>query len=224
LPANVSFQSFAVYNPVYKEIYIGYSDTAGQPPNKYLLFSMTDQCYAVGSLTRVSGTHFTQGDTRPYFADSDGFIYLHENTNDADGSALPCTITLAPVALQEGLRNLNLEAILFDFFEQVGDITATVNTYDRINDASPMDTETEIVTDSGNPYTEFRVNGRYVGMVLSQNSRLACSTSVCSGNFCPASDRNVACKWLINIDAATPFPDTSPSKNKNPPSSSIKSQ
>jgi hypothetical protein len=169
LPTNVAFQSFTVYNPVYREIYFGYSDTAGQPANRYVLYSMADQCYAVGSLTRVSGTHFSQGDTRPLYADMDGFIYLHEATNDANGSPLPWSMTLAPVAMQEGLTNANLEAILFDFFEQSGDITATVNTYDRINDASPMDTETETVVEGANPYTEYRVNGRYLGLVISQS-------------------------------------------------------
>lgn len=172
LQINRKFETFAVYNPVYNEIYFGYCDqnSSGDSPNRYLLYSLTDEVYAVGTLTRVAGHNFTQGDTRPYFADSDGFIYLHENGNDDNVSALPWTLTLGPVAMQEGMYNLNLEAILFDFFEQSGDVTATVNTYDRLNDATVMDTETETVVEGDNPYTEYRVNGRYLGLVLSQSS------------------------------------------------------
>jgi hypothetical protein len=169
LPAITSFQSFAVYNPVYNEIYFGYSDGNGTSfPNRYVLYSIGDQCWATGTLTRVGGTHFAQGDTRPFFSDVDGFIYLHETGHDDNLSALNWTLTLAPVAMSEGLIHLDLEAILFDFFEQSGDIAVTVNTYDRLNDAVVEDTESDVVVQGANPYTEFRVSGRYVGMVLSQ--------------------------------------------------------
>ncbi len=47
--------------------------------------------------------------------------------------------------------------------------------------------------------------------VLSQKTRLARSTICSSGRLIEISVRNIACRWAISIEAATPLPETSPS-------------
>jgi len=57
-----------------------------------------------------------------------------------------------------------------------------------------------------------------------RKTRFAASTIRCSGRLALAKLRNVACKWLMSMEAATPFPETSPNRKSNPLSDSSTSQ
>ncbi len=180
IPPNLGYQCHAVYVPKFREIWFFYSTTGDINPTRYVIYSLESQCWAPGTADfysalnvtagRASGAHFTQGDTSPLMAGTDGYIYNHDpigDTNNDNGHPLAWKMTLSPYALQEGLQSLDVEAVLLDFFNELGNVVVTVNTYDRLNDPAPMDTETETVGPTDNPYTEFRVSGRYIGMTLS---------------------------------------------------------
>lgn len=173
LNQNTTYQCNATYNPIMNEIVFHYTTGSGTNPDSYVTFHLdpTDLCWSLGRNTRVSGTHFTQGDTRPYFGDGDGYLYQHENTNDANGAAMAYTLTLAPYALSTGLLNMQVEGVNWDFKDQVGTISCTLNAYDRINDTSPviMDTETDSFPPSGGGYTDTRICGRYMGITFTDN-------------------------------------------------------
>lgn len=180
IPSGVAFQATAVYIPKYHEIRWYYTTTGNTNPSNYVAFHINDQCWSVGaadfySSTNVttghaSGSHFTAGDTSPILAGTDGYLYQADETgvNDDNGTALTWTLTLAPFLLKEGMQNVDLEGIRFDFFEQSGAISATVNTFDELTDSSPMDSETESIPDSQAGMTDFRVSGRFMGLTLSQ--------------------------------------------------------
>ena len=64
-------------------------------------------------------------------------------------------------------------------------------------------------------------------VVLSQNSRFACSIRTLIGGDVPMRVRTMALSPAISIEAATPFPETSPSRKKRspePPSAGRRSQ
>ncbi|MGA8529488.1 MAG: hypothetical protein WB622_07220, partial [Acidobacteriaceae bacterium] len=88
---------------------------------------------------------------------------------DDNGTPLQWTLTLAPFALKEGLQNVDLEGISFDFFEQSGAISVTVNTYDELTDAAPMDTQTSSIPDALSGLTDFRVAGRFMSLSMTQS-------------------------------------------------------
>lgn len=173
LNQNTTYQCNATYNPIMNEIVFHYTTGSNTNPDSYVTFHLdpSDLCWSVGTNTRVSGTHFTQGDTRPYFGDGDGYIYQHENTNDANGSAMAYTLTLAPYALSTGLYNMQVGGVNWDFKDQIGTISCTLNAYDRINDTSPviMDTETDSFPPSGGGFTDTRICGRYVSITFTDN-------------------------------------------------------
>ena len=182
LPAALAFQCAAVYVPKYSEIWFFYPTTGATNPTNYVIYHINDQCWSIGSADfysalgvtagRASGAHFTQGDTSPVMAGTDGYLYNHDPVGDSyndNGNPLTWTATLSPYALQEGMQNLDVEGILFDFFQQSGNISATVNTYDRLTDLAPMDTETEIVPATQSGLTDYRVAGRYVGLTLTSS-------------------------------------------------------
>lgn len=167
LDPSTSYQCTATYNPKFNEVWFSYTVTGQTSPTMTAIYQIDNQCFAPLQLGRTAGTHFTQGDTRPYMADSDGYIYQHENTNDANGAILPWSLTLAPYAMEEGKTHMDMEYLVMDLFEQSGAVSVTINTWDRLNDSAEedMETETAIVTDSGTIDT--RVSGRYLGFTLS---------------------------------------------------------
>lgn len=182
IPPELSYQCHAVYVPKYREIWWFYPVFGASNPSNYVIFSLNDNCWAIGTADfyssegvtagRTSGTHFTQGDSSPFMAGDDGYIYNHDPIDgavDDNGNPLAWQLTLAPYAMSEGIKNLDIEGIVFDFLNQSGDITATVTGYDRLTDAAPMDSDTRTVPDSQSGMTDFRVSGRYLGISLSQS-------------------------------------------------------
>lgn len=174
LNPNTVYQCNATYNPIMNEIVFHYTTGNNTNPDSYVTFHLdpTDLCWSIGQNSRSSGTHFTQGDTRPYFGDgADFYIYQHENTNDANGASLAWTLALAPYALSTGLLNMQVDGVNWDFENQVGTIECTINSYDRVNDTNPtiIDTETDSFPPSGGGYTDTRICGRYMGVVFEDN-------------------------------------------------------
>ncbi|MGP0093111.1 MAG: hypothetical protein ACLPKB_24700 [Xanthobacteraceae bacterium] len=172
LPDNLAFQCAAIYVPKYHEIWFFYPTTSDTNPTHYVIFHINDQCWSVGTWGRASGTHFTQGDTSPLMAGTDGYIYNHDPIGDTfndNGAALTWTLTMNPAALEEGLERMDVEGIRFDFFEQSGNVTATVQTWDNTSDSATEDTDTDTVPDTNPGISDFRVSGRFIGMLLTSS-------------------------------------------------------
>ena len=168
---NMGYQSTAIYNPQFHEVWFFVTIKGQTTPTVGLIYSIDMQRWAPLYWGRAGGTHFTQGDTRPYMGDVSGFIYQHENTNDADGAILPYSTTMAPYALSKGGKwNMTVEYIVPDFFDQIGDITQVASAYDRVNDSAPIETETDVITAVDSGTVDMHIGGRYIGIVWSQNS------------------------------------------------------
>lgn len=183
IPANLAFQCCAIYVAKYHEIWFFYPTTGASYPTNYVIYSINDQCWAPGNADfysssgvvagRCSGSHFTQGDTSPIMAGSDGYLYNHDPIGDTfndNGTALSWSAVLAPYALQEGLTMMQTESILLDFMDQSGDISVRVEGWDRLTDAAAIDTDTEVYPASLGGITDMRVTGRYLKLSISQNA------------------------------------------------------
>lgn len=164
------YQCTAVYVPKHNEVWFFYTENGHTNPSAGMIYSIENQCWAPLDFGRVSGTHFTQGDTRPYMGLPTGFIYQHENGWDDNGAILPTSLELSPYAMSEGGVHMDMEYLVPDFKDQVGDLTLTITTWDRLNDSVPEDTEVETIaaTDSGT--IDDRVSGRHIGMAIESNS------------------------------------------------------
>lgn len=171
LDINLGYQCNATYSPTFNEVIFYFTIVGQTNPTLGLIFSIDSQCWAPLYWGRVGGTHHTQGDTRPFFGGSDFFIYQHENTNNADGAILPYSMTLAPYALTKGGRkSMDVEYLVPDFFEQVGDITLTLTGWEYLNDSAPMDTDTATIAAVDSSAIDMRVSGRYVGVEMGASS------------------------------------------------------
>ena len=161
------YQCNATYNPKFGEIEFHVTVTGQTTPTIGVVYSISQQCWWPLYFGRVSGTHYTQGDTSPYFGWDDGFIYKHESGNDADGAALPYSMTLAPLGLSKGGRyNFNIEYLVNDFFGQIGNVTQTLTSYDR-TDQGALETLVETIPPVNAEPVDCRIAGRYIGMTLS---------------------------------------------------------
>ncbi len=181
IPENVAFQATAVYIPEYHEIRWYYTATGNTNPSDYVAFHINDQCWSIGvadfysssgvTTGHASGSHFTAGDTSPILAGTDGYLYQSDQPDvwDDNGQPLGWTLTLAPFLIKEGTQNVDIEGVRFDFFEQSGAISATLNMYDELSDASPMDTQTVSIPDTLSGLTDFRVAGRFASLSMSQS-------------------------------------------------------
>jgi hypothetical protein len=168
----LGYLSAAMYSPPFNEVWFFYVEQGSFEPGKYVILSLTDFSLMVGNLNRVGGAYFQHGDVRPYWADEDGQIYIHENGNDADGAAMDAYITLAPYSLEKGRSLMMVEKIEADIFEQSGQVSYTLSAYDRIRKQSdtPDVEETYTVEEDGDPMLEFRVRSRYIGMKVRSNT------------------------------------------------------
>lgn len=164
------YQCTALFNPKHNEIWFFYTVEGQTTPTMGVIYSIENQCWAPLYFGRSSGTHFTQGDTRPYLGQSNGYIYQHEVGYDDDGQVMPCNIRLASYALNEGGIRTDVESIIPDFRDQIGDISMTVTTWDYLNDTNHEDLEQDVIApmDTGN--IDMRVSGRYIGLLLESNS------------------------------------------------------
>jgi hypothetical protein len=167
----MAYQANAVYNPVHNDILFSFTRRGQQNPSAAVLYSIEDQCWWPQTFGRASGTHFQQGDTRPLMAGTDGHIYLHEQGFDANGIAMPYSLTLGAYPIENGADLFQVLGIEWDAFQQVGSPSLTLNCYDRLGDAAPEDTETETVL--AGTLVDFHSCGRYIGFVLT-DSELGC--------------------------------------------------
>ena len=157
----------ATYIPKYNEIRFCYVVVGEQVPTLTVVYSIDQQRWWPLGEGRHAGTHFTQGDTRPYIGATDFFLYQHENGFDNNGTPISWNVLIAPAELDSAQTNMHIEGIRFDFFELTGNVTATVNTYDELDSDTPtvLDTETEVV--SGGGLQDFRLEGRFADLELS---------------------------------------------------------
>lgn len=182
LPDTLAYQCTAIYVPKYHEIFWFYPTAGSTNPTNYVIYHIDDQCWSVGaadfyssaSVTagRASGSHFTSGDTSPVMAGTDGYLYAHDPVSgnmDDNGNPMTWQLTLSPFAADEAIQSVDLEGIEFDFFQQIGNVTATVNTYDRLTDPAAMDSQTSVLPEADAGLTDFRVSGRYISLELTSS-------------------------------------------------------
>lgn len=171
LKTDAGYLCAAMYVPRFNEVWFFVVVQGGTEPSLYAIVNLNDFSWSVGMLNRAGGTYFTHGDTRPYWSDSAGYLYLQEDGHDADGAAMDAYCTLAPAGLDKGKHILDLEGIEPDFFEQSGDVELTVSTWDRIRKATdtPMDTQTDTVGEDDG-LVDLRLAGRYAGMTVRSNT------------------------------------------------------
>jgi len=172
LDINMGYQCNAQYNPKYHEIWFFFTANGQTSPSFGVIFSINEQCWAPLYWGRAGGSHFTQGDTSPYMGDAaTNLIYQHEKGLDADGSPLSYSFSLAPYGLSKGGRHSYVvEYLVNDFKDQIGNVTQTVYSYDRVDETTILDSSTDTISPTNSEPVDVRVSGRYVAVTIAGSS------------------------------------------------------
>lgn len=164
----LDYQAHAYYNPLLNEIEFYWGVVGAASPTNYIAFSIDLQVWWPGTWNHCSGTHFVNGDDRPYVGASDGHLYQLENTNDDNGAPLAATLTLSPYAVGKGMSNLKTESLVMDLKNQIGPVTTVVNAFDELSDAAPIDTATVVSPAANAGRQDMIVTGRYLALSVTQ--------------------------------------------------------
>jgi len=163
-----AYLCYAHYNAAFDEIIWNYVPEGETTPTLYVLYSIKDGAWAVGSLARVSATNFDHGETRPIMGASNGHLYQHEDGYDADGSAIEAYMELAPYALEDGRQILDVDGFVADFPDQVGNVTIEFEGFDRLRQAA-IDSATLTVSTTED-LEDLRLCARHIGFTIRSNT------------------------------------------------------
>jgi hypothetical protein len=162
---------WAYYDPKFHEVTFFYVALGASEPELSVTYDIDGQNWTPNiwsAFPRASATKFQHGDTRPYLGGVDGNIYLQEDGYNADGAAIPLSLTLAPFALQDGAQNYELDGIRMDEKGQVGNIDVTVSAYETLR-GGVIESETITVTET-DELLDPRIAGRYMSLAFSSNA------------------------------------------------------
>jgi hypothetical protein len=164
LRPNYSLKAFAWYNPRFGEVWFAFPDLNNTEPNLCLVYNIAEQFWFTDTLARTAATRFDGSDARPILAAPSGMLYQHEQGVDADGVALPWSLSTALFELENGQVSVGIDSYYPDMERQTGTVNMTITAYDRTPKPS-----IETGTNSFGPtddMVDFRVAGRELSLTM----------------------------------------------------------
>jgi hypothetical protein len=154
------------FNQRFNEVWWIFATGTSDEPNLYVAYSLSDQTWINGTLTRTAAYTVDGGDTRPYLLGADGYIYVHEEGVDADTAAMEAYLQTGPFQMNEGGTLAQVIGFVPDFSEQIGDVQLTVEARDRANSAVIDRNIASVAPTEG--LVDLRVRGRVISIRLGQ--------------------------------------------------------
>lgn len=158
------FKCNGYYNARYNEAWWFFTSTTQTEPGVYVIVSLTDFSWMVGTMERTSGTFFQSSDQRPILAGADGYLYQHEDGYDADGEIMQAYIERALLQIGNGARLGEISGFINDMERQTGTMSIDVKTYDRLN-SGQLDRE-RIAFEPGEDLVDLHIGGRIAGVTI----------------------------------------------------------
>lgn len=161
---------FAWYNRDFNEVWWHYpSETSGEP-DLVVRLNVKELTWTLDTFDRSAGEYPTQLRTFPYLGkvnddDETSDIFQHEKGADADGVAMP--FSLSTHFFDTGLDTANTLALEPDSL-QVGDITCTVNVK-KYAQSSQLYGSRDLTIEPTTEVLSYRLNSRYIQYVISGN-------------------------------------------------------
>ncbi|MCP5087942.1 MAG: hypothetical protein GY952_14205 [Rhodobacteraceae bacterium] len=163
-------KTFCGYNPRYKEIWWIFPSTGITEPDTYVAVNINTFVWIKGSIpARTAWAIQHNKPNNPAMADGDGYIMEHESGLDADGSAKSYNLEYAPRDISDGGVAADISGFVPDFERQTGDVTLTIETRDKPQDAAALESETFTLAE-GEEMEDIWMAGRQISFQLSGNS------------------------------------------------------
>ncbi len=149
---------FAGINSEWNEVlwlYQSNDSTTGEI-DKYVIYNYVEKTWTIGTLTRTAWTDEGIFES-PVAAGTDGKLYLHEVSCDADGSALPSYLESHDFEIGDGDNIQFIDRIVPDF-EMTGELSLRIKT--RKYPGSSYTTKGPYAVSSATPKISMRARGR----------------------------------------------------------------
>lgn len=158
-------KTFAFYNKDFNEAWFVFPTTTDEP-DTYVAVNLSDWTWINGTWDRSAAAKYTSGETRPVLFGTNGYVYLHETTDnrDDDGNTMRASLDMGLFALNDGNDSVDIFGFAPDTQRQSGDLQITIYGKDWPKD-SVMDSETQTFAETDR-LVDYHVAGRQMGMTL----------------------------------------------------------
>ena len=150
----------------YGEIWWLYPSAASEEIDRYVVYSLREGVWYTGTLERTAAVD-SQIYPDPIMAGDDGYLYFHEVGDDANGHALRKFIESSDFDMADGDNNMEVDVIVPDFDDLVGNVTVTIKTRDYPND--PDREEASEVINAATRKADVRASGRHASVRFESN-------------------------------------------------------
>jgi hypothetical protein len=158
-------KTFAFYNKNFNEVWFVFPTTTSEP-DTYVAVNLDAYYWMNGTYDRTCHAKYTSGEIRPILFGTNGYIYLHETTDnhDNDGAAMRAFLDMGLFALNDGNDSVDIFGFAPDTQRQSGDLQVTMYAKDWPKD-EVMDTDAITVGETDR-LVDCRVSGRHVGLTI----------------------------------------------------------
>lgn len=159
---------FAGLNRGHREVWFFYPSNESTEVDSYVIWSISEQCWSVGTLERTTWVDSELFPT-PMACDSSGVLYQQETGTDANGSAMDTTLFFSPVDISNGDLNVDVFGFIPDFQNQTGDLSLNVLVRQYPNDSNTTYGPYTLADDDTTPRVDLRCSGKMVGFEIESN-------------------------------------------------------
>lgn len=157
------------HNEFFNEIWWVYTSRNATENDKYAAMSLKDWTWVTGTIDRsVFRDITTNGVNTILGVDYSGVIHAHEVGKNADGAALPWSITTSYFDLQDGEVTVDIDGYIPDMKRQEGTIDVRFQSKEYPEDAADLHDETKQMAETDG-IVDFRTSGRIIKLTLSQD-------------------------------------------------------
>lgn len=156
---------FAWFNEDYNEVWFHYPSAGSLECDRIARINVADFTHAPDVMNRSAAEYPAILGRYPYLISSDNVVYKHELGLNADGEALPFSVTTP--FYTSGKDQGNLKGVIPDSI-QTGDITLTLNIKDYPQSANTASKGPYTITEEYN-FLDFETAARYWQYVISGN-------------------------------------------------------
>lgn len=176
---------FVWMNRKFGEIWFHYPSSNSNEPDRYVIYSVNEQHWTIGTMNRSAGLIAHNLTQYPVLASPQGGVFYHEKTYDDNGS--PLSFTLTTKKIMSATDHVEISRLVPDSI-QTGDINVLSECWNYAQDTVTVSTESNIIS----PDTNY-ASGIIQGLVRQHTI----SQSVLGGYW-------RAGTWLERIQEGTP--------------------
>lgn len=165
---------FGFYNRLFGEAWWLYCSEDSTEIDRYVAVNIDERTWHFGTLDEDGYVRTAMiGDSDifslPYGAGTDGYLYDHETTVNADGGALASYLESADIELGQGERTMLLKKLVPDFKRLSGSVSLTCKAKRYPQSSQQLSESTGTIT-SSTEYLNPRIKGRQVAIRISSSA------------------------------------------------------